>query len=178
MEIQFTPWRMAYIKGVNAPGEGGCVLCQLHQADPADDAANYVLYRGDACYVVLNLYPYNTAHMMVVPYAHTDDLVHLEQSCAAELFGLTRHCVGILNEEYQPHGCNLGMNLGHTAGAGIAQHLHMHIVPRWNGDINFMPIIGGVKLIPEALEKTYERLRPRFRQLAAARAADRERGFL
>jgi ATP adenylyltransferase len=162
MEIQFTPWRMAYISGQKGPNEEGCVLCRLHENDPGDDAANYVLHRASQCYVVLNLYPYNTAHLMVVPYQHTADLPGLAGETAAELFDLARRCVGILHDAYQPHGCNLGMNLGHTAGAGIAEHLHMHVVPRWSGDLNFMPLIGGTKLIPEALETTYTRLRPYF----------------
>jgi ATP adenylyltransferase len=164
MEIQFTPWRMAYIKGDTAPKDKGCVLCKLCEDDPANDATNLVVYRGEHCYVVLNRYPYNTAHLMVVPYVHTADLSGLEDACAADLFGLTRRCVALLNEEYQPHGMNLGMNLGHTAGAGIAEHLHMHIVPRWEGDTNFYPIVGGIKVIPEGLERTFERLHPLFRR--------------
>lgn len=162
MEVKFTPWRMAYIKSGDTPDSEGCVLCALHQADPATDMERLVLYRGKQCYVVMNLYPYNTAHLMVVPYTHTSDLPGLDPAIARELFALTQRCVAILNEEYKPHGCNLGMNLGRTAGAGIDEHIHMHIVPRWNGDTNFMPIIGGTKLIPEALEQTYARLRPLF----------------
>lgn len=165
MEVQFTPWRMAYIKSAKSPQQDGCVLCMLHHALPTDDPQNFVLYRGAHCYIVLNLYPYNTAHLMVVPYIHTADLPGLPEACAAELFALSRRSISILDTVYQPHGCNLGMNLGHTAGAGIAEHLHMHIVPRWNGDTNFMPIIGGTKLIPEALEQTYARLCPHFAAL-------------
>lgn len=164
MEIKFTPWRMAYIKRGDESQDGGCVLCTLHQADPAHDSENLVLYRDTHCYVVMNLYPYNTAHLMVVPYTHTADLPGLDEATAQELFNITRWCVAVLNEEYQPHGCNLGMNLGRTAGAGIDEHLHMHIVPRWNGDTNFMPIVGGTKLIPETLEHTYARLRPLFQR--------------
>jgi ATP adenylyltransferase len=165
MEIQFTPWRMAYIKGETTPKDEGCVLCKLCQTAPTDDSENLLLHRAEHCYVVLNLYPYNTAHLMVVPYTHTADLPGLSEPTAVELFSLTRRCVGLLNEAYQPHGINLGMNLGHTAGAGIAEHLHMHVVPRWNGDTNFYPIIGGIKVIPEALEQTYSRLRPLFDSL-------------
>lgn len=162
MEIKFTPWRMNYIKSAAGKPLEGCVLCGLHQADPADDPNNLVLYRGRRCYVVLNLYPYNTGHLMVVPYRHTADLPGLESDEAQELFALTQRCVRLLDLEYKPHGFNLGMNLGNTAGAGIDAHLHMHIVPRWSGDANFMPIVGGTKLIPEALEQTYARLQPRF----------------
>lgn len=165
MEVKFTPWRMAYIKRSNAPDHEGCILCELHQADPANDPDNLVLHRGQRCYVVLNLYPYNTGHLMVVPYAHTADLPGLDATTAQDLFNITRLCVAALGEEYQPHGFNVGMNLGRTAGAGIDEHLHMHIVPRWNGDTNFMPVVGETRLIPEGLEQTYARLRPLFQRL-------------
>lgn len=164
MEVKFTPWRMNYIKGSAEAKTEGCVLCALHQANPAQDKENLVLCRGEDCYVVMNLYPYNTGHLMVVPYEHIADLPGMNGATAQELFELTRRCVALLEAEYQPHGFNLGMNLGRTAGAGIDEHLHMHIVPRWSGDTNYMPIIGCTKLIPEALEQTYARLRSRFAQ--------------
>ncbi len=163
MEIKFTPWRMAYIKNADTPASDECVLCVAGQRTPA--AENLVLYRGSTCYVLMNLYPYNTGHVMIVPYAHTADLVGLASEVAAELFDLTRRSVKVLGEAMGPHGFNLGMNLGRTAGAGIDEHLHMHIVPRWNGDSNFMPIVGGTKLIPEALDQTYMRLKPGFDSL-------------
>ncbi|NNJ10265.1 HIT domain-containing protein [Chloroflexales bacterium ZM16-3] len=165
METKFTPWRMTYIKRGDSPGQGGCVFCAMTGAPREHDTENLVLYRGERCLVVMNLYPYNTAHLMVVPYAHTADLPGLDDATADELFALTRRCVRILGDVYQPHGFNLGMNLGSIAGAGIAEHLHMHIVPRWSGDTNFMPIVGGTKLIPEDLEATYERLSPTFATL-------------
>lgn len=168
MDIKFTPWRMAYIKRGDSIPDSGCVLCALHQADPSHDAENLVLYRGETCYVVMNLYPYNSGHLMAVPYAHTADLPGLSEQCAHELFALTRRCVALLGDEYSPHGFNLGMNLGRSAGAGIDEHLHMHIVPRWSGDTNFMPIIGETKLIPESLEETYTRLRRRFHPVDSA----------
>jgi len=163
METKFTPWRMHYIKREEG---GGCVFCGMVAAPPADDATNLVLHRGERCFVVMNLFPYNTAHLMVVPNAHTADLPGLDAATAGELFGLTRRCVTLLTDEYAPHGFNIGMNLGRTAGAGIAEHLHMHVVPRWGGDTNFMPIVGGTKLIPEELPATYARLRPRFAALS------------
>jgi ATP adenylyltransferase len=155
---------MAYIKTTDTPSKEGCVLCNLHQADPANDQQNYVLYRGTTCYVVLNLYPYNTGHLMVVPYEHTADLAGLDTTCGQELFFLSQRSVAILTAAYGPHGFNMGMNLGRSAGAGIDQHLHMHILPRWNGDTNFMPLLGGTKLVPEALEDTYSRLISCFAQ--------------
>lgn len=160
MEIKFTPWRMAYIKHEGEPPNPGCVLCDLGQHAPT--AENLVLARGEHCYLVMNKFPYNTAHLMVVPYLHTADLPGLDPATAHELFDLTRHAVTILGAVYAPHGFNTGMNLGRTAGAGIDAHLHMHIVPRWEGDTNFMPIIAGTKLVPESLEQTWQRLRPHF----------------
>ncbi len=169
MEIKYTPWRMRYIKRGEAADEG-CVFCAIAAADNAGDAERLVLYRGQHCFVVMNLYPYNTAHLMVVPYTHVADLTALDRMIGEELFRLTQRCVAILQAEYAPHGFNLGMNLGRVAGAGIADHLHMHIVPRWNGDTNFMPVIGDTKLIPETLAETYARLLPHFAALSSASA--------
>ncbi len=154
MEIKFTPWRMPYIVG---PHDTGCILCRV----PAetDDPRNLLLYRGERCFVLLNLYPYNNGHVMVAPYAHVADLGDLDPAAASELMALTQRCVRALRRVYAPQGFNLGMNLGRAAGAGIAEHLHMHIVPRWQGDMNFMPLLGGTKMIPETLEDTYVRVR-------------------
>ena len=160
MEIKFTPWRMAYISNSSTPASDECVLCTLGREAPA--ATNLVLYHGTNCYVLMNLYPYNTGHLMVVPYHHTADLANLDATVANELFDLTRKSVAAITSAMHPHGFNIGMNLGSTAGAGIDEHMHMHIVPRWNGDANFMPIVGGTKLIPEALDQTYAKLRPQF----------------
>jgi ATP adenylyltransferase len=160
MEIKFTPWRMIYISSGDTPDNSECVLCIRGRDEPA--AANLVLFRGASCYALMNLYPYNTGHLMIVPYHHTADLAGLDVAAADELFALTRQSVAALTTALAPHGFNIGMNLGRTAGAGIDEHLHMHIVPRWNGDANFMPIVGGTKLIPEALDQTYAKLRPLF----------------
>ncbi|MEM8530002.1 MAG: HIT domain-containing protein [Chloroflexota bacterium] len=164
MEVKFTPWRMAYIKRSDTEKDEGCVLCAKGQEEPSED--NLVLFRGHSCYVIMNLYPYNTGHLMVVPYEHTADLPGLASATAQELFDLTRTCIPILEKTMGPHGFNTGMNLGRTAGAGIDEHLHMHIVPRWNGDTNFMPLVGGTKLIPEALDQTYRKLKPHFDDIA------------
>ena len=160
MEIKFTPWRMAYISSSDTPASDECVLCLRGREAPA--AENLVLYRGTSCYTLMNLYPYNTGHLMIVPYQHTADLAGLDTVIAGELFDLTRRSIAAITAAMSPHGFNIGMNLGSTAGAGIHEHMHMHIVPRWNGDANFMPVIGGTKLIPEALEQTYAKLRPLF----------------
>lgn len=159
MEIKWTPWRGAFVKG-ELPHDERCVLCVKHQE--RDDAANLVLLRGETCYVLMNLYPYNPGHLMVVPYAHTNDLPGLPAQASAEMLALGQRCVAILKQLMNPDGFNLGMNLGRTAGAGIDEHLHLHVVPRWNGDTNFMPLIGGVKLIPEAIDETYAALQPLF----------------
>jgi len=161
LEIKFTPWRMAYIKG---PRDEECVLCRV----PAetDDPGNLLLWRGERCYVLLNLYPYNNGHLMVAPYAHLADLGALEPATAAELMALTQHCVRALRRVYAPQAFNIGMNLGRVAGAGIADHLHMHVVPRWQGDMNFMPLLGGTKMIPEALAETYARVRAAWQEEA------------
>src|SRR5215207_3828047 len=160
MEIKFTPWRMAYISSSDTPASDECVLCVRGREAPAAD--NLVLYRGTNWYALMNLYPYNTGHLMIVPYQHTADFAGLDAAVAGELFDLTRQSVAAITAAMKPHGFNIGMNLGSTAGAGIDEHLHMHIVPRWNGDANFMPIVGGTKLIPEALDQTYATLRPQF----------------
>lgn len=167
MEIKFTPWRMAYISSADVPDDTECVLCKRGRTSP--DSSNLVLHHGATCYVLMNLYPYNTGHLMIVPYIHTADLAGLDTEIAEELFALTRRSVAILMQAFQPHGFNIGMNLGRTAGAGIDEHLHMHIVPRWDGDANFMPIVGGTKLIPEALDQTYAKLRPHFDQIGDER---------
>jgi ATP adenylyltransferase len=160
VEIKWTPWRNAYIKGDTSDADTGCPLCNAHQA--GDDRRLLVLHRGTAAFVMLNLYPYNPGHVMVVPYQHTADLGGLPAEVSAEIMALAQQSTRILTDEMHPHGFNLGMNLGRVSGAGIDEHLHLHVVPRWNGDTNFMPLIGGVKLIPEALDDTYAALRPHF----------------
>ena len=160
MEVKWTPWRMDYIAG---PREEGCVLCRV----PAEqeDRENLLVYRGKCCYVLLNLYPYNNGHLLVAPYDHVADLPHLAPDAAAELIFLAQKGILALRRALSPHGFNLGMNLGRVAGAGIAGHLHLHIVPRWQGDANFMPLIAGTKLIPELLGETYEKVRRAFEEL-------------
>ena len=159
MEIKWTPWRGEYIKSSDE-AEPGCVLCNVFQANK--DVEKLVLHRGTHVFVMLNLYPYNPGHLMVVPYEHTADFANLATAVVTELMALGQRCTTVLQAEMRPHGFNLGMNLGRVSGAGVDQHLHLHVVPRWNGDTNFMPLIGGVKLIPEAIDDTYAALRPHF----------------
>jgi ATP adenylyltransferase len=155
-DILWTPWRLDFILGAKQPG---CVLCQKVHDDPTNDPANLVLYRGQHCFVILNLYPYSTGHLMILPYLHTSDLANLDPTTMAELGDLTRRSVALLQKSHQPQGFNLGMNLGKVAGAGIDDHLHMHVVPRWGGDSNFIAVTGQTRLMPELLSDTYTRMR-------------------
>ncbi len=147
---------MDFILGAKKPG---CVLCDKAHQGNISDAENLVLYRGQHCFIILNLYPYSTGHLMVLPYLHTNDFVSLAPDTLAELTDLTRRGVALLKQTHHPDGLNLGMNLGKVAGAGIDDHLHMHIVPRWNGDNNFMPVLGQTRMMPETLEQTYAKLK-------------------
>lgn len=153
MERLWAPWRMAYIQ-VEAPP--GCVFCQKPKS--ADDREQLIIHRGDHSFLIMNLFPYNNGHLMVAPYRHTADLIGLTAPEQVEMMDLTRYAVRLLGEAFSPDGHNLGMNLGRTAGAGIADHLHMHIVPRWNGDTNFMPVLGETKVLPDALFAGYDKL--------------------
>ena len=162
MERLWTPWRRAFVEGAADRGaDTKCFLCAKSAAQ--DDRGNLIVYRGERAFVLLNLYPYNNGHTMVAPYVHTGDLATLDGAVACELVQLTQRCVDILQREYRPDAFNVGMNLGRTAGAGVPDHLHVHVVPRWNGDTNFMPVVGDTKVLPETLQQTYDRLEPLFR---------------
>jgi ATP adenylyltransferase len=161
MERLWTPWRKAFIEGAAAGVTEGCFLCA--NAAAHDDKANLVLFRAERVYVLMNLYPYNSGHLLIAPYEHTGDLATLAPETAAELMHATQRCIRALQAAYKPHAFNIGMNLGLPAGAGVPDHLHVHVVPRWNGDTNFMPVLGETKVLPETLEQTYDRLEPQFR---------------
>jgi ATP adenylyltransferase len=161
VETLFAPWRMDYIgKGGT---ETGCIFCDL-PASPRDEE-NLILYRGRDAFVILNRYPYVSGHLMVVPFRHASDPSALDAHEWAAAFELVRPAVRVLEAEYRPEGFNIGINLGTAAGAGVAGHLHIHVVPRWGGDTNFVSVVGGARVIPEALEETYRRLLPSFRAL-------------
>jgi ATP adenylyltransferase len=138
----------------------GCIFCVKPAED--QDQSNLILGRSQHAYALLNLYPYNSGHLMVVPYQHTGDLASLPPEVAADVMALTQRAVGAITEEYGPQGFNVGINLGEVAGGSISAHLHVHIVPRWAGDTNFMPVTADTKVLPETLERTWERLSPRF----------------
>ena len=158
MDYLFTPWRYAYITGANAPD--GCLFCGLLQAK--DDEKSLIVHRAEHCFVMLNAFPYTSGHAMIVPYDHVDELSKLSQPAAQEIMALTQRMEGILRELYRPDGINLGMNIGKAAGAGVASHIHMHILPRWFGDVNFMSSIGETRVLPEDLQTTYKKLRSKF----------------
>ena len=162
MEHLWSPWRLAYIIGA---GEAtGCVFCQALETA---DAEPLILHRGRACFVILNLFPYNSGHLMIVPNRHIGSLAAMTPEELCELGELTRLSEMAVTEAYVPHGINMGINLGKPAGAGILDHLHMHVVPRWNGDTNFMTVVGETRVLPEELPVTAARLRPIFERLGA-----------
>ena len=153
MRHLWAPWRLTYITG---PKTEGCVFCQAIAL--GDDRTVLVLHRSSHGFLILNRFPYNTGHLMVVPYRHVARLEGLSSEEAEALMALTDFAVRLLEHVMVPQGFNIGMNLGRSAGAGIDDHLHMHVVPRWVGDTNYMPVLGDVKVMPEHLEQTYDRL--------------------
>jgi ATP adenylyltransferase len=158
MDYLFSPWRYAFVS--QAHKATGCLFCELPQA--GDDEKTLIVHRDKHCYVVLNAYPYTSGHVMVVPFQHTDQLRLLSLPAAQEMMELMRRLEGILREVYEPEGLNLGMNLGKAAGAGIADHIHMHVLPRWTADANFITVIGETRVLPEDLATTYKRIREKF----------------
>ncbi len=157
MERLWTPWRMQYVGGSQS---SDCIFCDKAREDR--DAENLILHRADRAFVILNLYPYNSGHLMVAPFQHSGDLAGLPTEMMAAIWSLVQQSVVALSAEYRPDGYNLGMNLGRVAGAGVPDHVHLHVVPRWNGDTNFMPLTAETKVLPESLDQTYARLRPYF----------------
>ena len=157
MEQIWAPWRIEYIQ-MEKPE--GCILCD--KPKQKDDVANYILYRGDKNFIIMNSYPYNPGHLMVAPYRHVANLEELTDEERHEHFNIVSRSVKILKEVFNPAGFNIGMNISRIAGAGIADHIHTHIVPRWQGDTNFMPVIADVRVIPEALAGTYKKLEGKF----------------
>jgi ATP adenylyltransferase len=163
MDRLWTPWRLAYVTGADRSAE--CVFCAAqHQTGPD----SLVVYRGTLCFIVLNLYPYNNGHLMVVPNRHVASLATSTSDELCELIELTRRSELALGEAFSPHGLNMGINLGKPAGAGVLDHLHIHVVPRWNGDTNFMSVVGETRVLPEELPATATRLRAAFERRAGA----------
>lgn len=164
MDILWSPWRYAYIKSSESKSTGktsGCVFCDILN-NSASDEDNYILHRAEFNFVILNVYPYISGHLMIVPFAHLADLDRADKSATDEMMDLAKRSQTALREAYQPHGFNLGMNFGRAAGAGVAEHFHMHVLPRWVGDANFMTSVGETRTIPEDLRTTYEKLKTKF----------------
>jgi ATP adenylyltransferase len=155
MDYLWTPWRYAYVSGTEKTT--GCVFCNA--VKEKDDADALVVYRGKNCFVILNAFPYTPGHVMIVPYAHLDELQKLSTDAAHEMIALSQRMEAVLRELYRPDGINLGMNIGKAAGAGIAGHIHMHVLPRWIADANFVSVVGETRILPETLEVTWERMR-------------------
>ena len=155
MERIWAPWRTVYVGGKHE----GCIFCEKVQSDQSQDEKNYLLLRSDQAFALLNLYPYSNGHIMVAPVRHVGDLAGLTDNEFLQIGRLTKYMIELLKRIYNPDGFNLGANLGKVAGAGIPGHIHIHIVPRWNGDTNFMAVTGDVRVISEALDTTYNKLK-------------------
>jgi ATP adenylyltransferase len=159
MDVVWAPWRMELIEKGGSGGEG-CIFCDFPKAD--DDAAHLIVHRGEVGFVILNRFPYNNGHVMVVPYAHVGAPDGLSAEDWGGLAVLLRRTVGVVGDAFGAHGLNVGMNLGRCAGAGIPGHLHWHVVPRWDGDTNFMPVLAETKVMPEHLDNTWHKLKDAF----------------
>lgn len=160
METLWAPWRIDYILG---PKPDECVFCLPQHTD--EDAERLVLHRAQHCFVIMNKFPYSSGHLMVTPYSHLMNLVDCSADECDEIMWLTRECVRIVQNVFSPQGVNVGLNLGEAAGAGIREHLHFHVVPRWNGDSSFMAVMSETRVIPEYLRSTYQKLVPHFDNL-------------
>ncbi len=161
MKHLWAPWRIEYVAGEKSEE---CILCQKLQEEADED--NHILYRGKHTFVILNAFPYNSGHLMVVPYEHTGRFTELSPAQVVEMMYLAQVCIQALREGLKPDGINLGMNIGQAAGAGIDDHVHLHIVPRWVGDTNYMTAVGQTRIVPQALAESARQLRPLIRQAA------------
>lgn len=166
MDRLWSPWRLAYVTGTGSTT--GCIFCDAAGPDSDNSGDSLVLVRGRVSYVILNLYPYNNGHLMVVPNRHVGTLAGATPEELAEMMRFTRDAEIALTAAYQPQGINVGINLGRPAGAGVLDHVHIHLVPRWNGDTNFMSVIGNTRVLPEEMSDSAKRLRPIFERLLHA----------
>ena len=170
MEHIWAPWRMEYIESVKSQG---CIFCDKPQE--SEDQKSYILYRGKRNFVILNSYPYTPGHLMVAPYRHVANLEEMSDEELLEHSQMVAMSIGALKEKFHPHGFNVGMNMGKVGGAGVEGHIHTHIVPRWEGDTNFMPVTADTRVIPQALDSTYRKLQPLFSAKKASSGACPER---
>lgn len=155
MDYLWTPWRYAYVTG--AEKATGCIFCDAPKL--GDDEKARIVYRGHDCYIILNTFPYTPGHVMIVPYAHLDELRKLPSQAANEMMDLSQRMETVLRQQYHPDGINLGMNIGKAAGAGVAGHIHMHELPRWVADSNFLSVVGETRVLPETLDVTWKKIR-------------------
>lgn len=162
MDRLWAPWRMGYIVN-NSKDHTSCFLCEARKQN--DDRKNYVLYRGRHSYVIMNLYPYNNGHLLVVPYAHVPDMNALSIDALTDLMKCTQDSLNALKQDMNPEGFNIGINIGKVAGAGLPEHMHIQIVPRWTGDTSYLTVFDETRVMPELLDGTYERLRPYFEKI-------------
>ncbi len=172
MEYISAPWRQKYVRQVCRMK--GCIFCQARRLK--NDAAAFVLFRGRHNFIILNKFPYTPGHLMIAPLRHTSSLENARRKESDELADLLKLSVKILKKAYQPHGFNVGMNLGQSAGAGVTHHYHLHVIPRWHGDANFMPLVSGTRILIEDLAATYDRLLPLFEKNKSRRKNRRARG--
>jgi ATP adenylyltransferase len=156
----WAPWRLPYVKDASKDNEAGCIFCVKPAED--DDEKNLIVHRGDRCFVILNLFPYTNGHLMVAPYAHLATLPELDAETVAQMMGLAQRAMTVLDEKYNPQGYNAGLNQGRVAGAGYDAHIHLHVVPRWAGDTNYMPVLADTRVMPQSLEDSYKALRGEF----------------
>ncbi|HEY7973842.1 MAG TPA: HIT domain-containing protein [Ktedonobacterales bacterium] len=164
MRQLWAPWRMSYVG--SEPATAGCIFCE--KAASSADESNLVLLRAERCYALMNIFPYNNGHLMIAPYVHQPTILDLDAATLTEMMTVAQVCVRAGQEALGAHGFNLGINQGAVAGAGIADHVHMHVVPRWNGDTNFMPVLADVKVMPDFIENTYRQLRAALAHSGAA----------
>ena len=162
MDRMWAPWRLEYIVSVDDEKDG-CIFCDLPQEK--NDKKNLIVYRDELCYVIMNKYPYNNGHIMVVPYEHKSDMLDLSDDILYNTQQVTKKAIRALKELMHPHGFNVGLNVGRPAGAGIDEHIHYHIVPRWNGDTNCMPVLANTKVVSEAIDQTCEKLTKKFKEI-------------
>ncbi len=158
----WAPWRLQYIQNANAEKEKGCIFCSIPKESPENDQKNLLLFRGKKAFVMLNKFPYNNGHLLIIPYRHLADFELLDGDEKLEMMDLIGKSIYALKKAFHPQGFNIGMNVGRVAGAGIDDHIHFHVVPRWNGDTNFMPVVGQTKVISSSLEDTLMDLRKYF----------------
>jgi ATP adenylyltransferase len=164
MDRLWAPWRMEYILSTQEEDQK-CIFCE--KPKETTDKANLIVYRSEYSFVIMNKYPYNNGHVMVVPYVHKSNYLDLSDEILMDMQHVLQLSIRVLNDTMRPHGLNIGLNLGRTAGAGIDEHLHYHLVPRWNGDTNFMPVLNGTKVVSESLKDSWEKLHLSFKKITS-----------